>query len=454
MSGAALRKPNVIVCLLDQLRSFEVGCYGNKVVRTPNMDRLAANGVRFEIACSNNPVCTPARSILLGGQYGRTCIGVLNNSDEPILTRSKFPDPTMAEAFKKAGYTTGLIGKWHIHVHPRLLGFDTAFYPLVPHRYTGQTFFKTEGDGFTTERFCPEVEQEELAHWIGERRGDPFFLFYNISQPHMPLADMPERYRTMYPRQKVPLRDNVRVDGGLARDENWFRIYLWDFLYYKKHLPYTETLPDGFDLRDLTALYYGSTTWADDQLGRLLRVLEDNSLLEDTFLVFTSDHGDNLGSHGLFNKDCLYEESIRIPMIYHWPAGLRPRAVGSQVASLVDIMPTTLSLAGVDSPRSVQGTDLAAVMTGPAKSVGPNAAFIETSRKTIGVRTPTHLFTLKMTEDEQRRLRPLDVPDQFFDLRSDPLQQRNMAGTREQPDLAADLHARLLEWDRNTPWMR
>ena len=448
------RKPNVIVCLLDQLRAFEVGSYGNTVVRTPNIDRLAENGVRFEIACSNNPVCTPARSILLSGQYGRTCTGSLGNADVPVLERRQFPNWTLADSFKAAGYRTALVGKWHVHVIPPNLGFEWAFYPRVPHRYTGQTYHDSRGATVTVEQFAPVVEQEALTRWIGDHRDEPFFLYYNISQPHMPLADMPERYKTMYSRDEVPLRPNTLSDGKPSYDENWFKIYLWDFLYYDRHLPYTETLPDGFDLRDLTALYYGAASWADDQVGYLVRLLEENSLLDDTILLFTSDHGDNLGSHGLFNKDCLYEESIRIPMIYHWPARLAAGLVDTQVASLVDVMPTLLSLAGVEIPEGVQGTDLADVVTGDASEVGDNVAFIETGGMDAGVRTLSHLYGVKMAEGPDGKPHATREEALFFDVPSDPFEERNLAGGDEQRDVADELQGRVMDWDAKTPWLQ
>jgi arylsulfatase A-like enzyme len=447
------RKPNVIVCLLDQLRAFEVGSYGNTVVKTPNIDRLAEKGVRFEIACSNNPVCAPARSILLSGQYGRTSTGMLGNCDEPVQERVQFPNITMPEAFKSAGYATSLIGKWHVAVHPKTLGFDHTFLPLIPHRYTGQTFFDSSGRSFTTDRLCAEVEQEELARWMGERRSEPFFLYYNISQPHMPLADMPERYKAMYSRDDVPMRPNVFANGKLSYDENWFKIYLWDFLYYREHLPYTESLPEGFDLRDLTALYYGAATWADDQVGNLIRLLEENEMLDDTILLFTSDHGDNLGSHGLYNKDCLYEESIRIPMIYHWPAQLAADTVDAQVASLVDVMPTLLSLADVEIPNGIQGTDLSPVLRGEVAEVGANAAFIETTGMTAGVRTLSHLHGVKMVEAPDGNPHATREEALFFEVPTDPFEERNLVGTDEQRDLAEDLKERVLKWDTNTPWL-
>lgn len=447
-------RPNVVICLCDQLRAFDVGCYGDSEIRTPNIDKLASEGVRFETACSNNPVCTPARSILLSGQYSRTCAGSLVNVAEPIAERDIFPDPTIAEAFKSAGYRTGLIGKWHVRTHPTSLGFETAYFPHHSHRYTGQTYFHGDGRSQVVADFAPQTELTELHTFLQSEDQRPFFLYYNICQPHMPLDDIPEIYSRMYAPESVKLRPNTFDDGKPAFDENWFKIYLWDYLFYQKHLPYTEALPAGFDLRHLTALYRGSITWADDQLGELMRELGAAGLDENTIVVFTSDHGDNLGSHQLFNKDVLYEESTRIPMIFRSCGDLAPRMVSTQVASLVDVMPTLLSLAGADVPHSVQGTDLSSVVRGREDSVGDNAAFIETSLGPVGIRTLTHLYGINKAKDGPHR--STEVTDDrymLFDLASDPLQMDNQAGSAGSESLANELRERLLSWDRETPWM-
>ncbi|MFP6641942.1 MAG: sulfatase-like hydrolase/transferase [Candidatus Latescibacterota bacterium] len=130
------------------------------------------------------------------------------------------------------------------------------------------------------------------------------------------------------------------------------------FLYYQEHLEHNEQLPEGFTLRHLIARYYGMTSWVDDQVGRLMKGLGDNGLAEDTIVVFLSDHGDNLGSHGLFNKGRLIEESIRISMIWWGPERLQPQVRHGEVASLIDVMPTVLELAGGNTPASVQGQSL------------------------------------------------------------------------------------------------
>lgn len=449
-------KPNVVLCFCDQLRAFEVGCYGNSVVRTPNMDRLAKSGVRFEIACSNSPLCTPARNEVISGQYTRTCASYLLNCAEPRQERSLFPAPTIADSLRSAGYDTALIGKWHIADDPTVLGFDHALYPKVSHRYTDQLYIRSTGERFVANEFSPDLEMRELETYIRSRGDKPFFLFYSISQPHMPLIDAPEKYLNMYSPDEVPMRPNVYKDGKMAHDEEWFSIYLWDYLYYLEHLPYTDKLPDGFDLKKLTALYYGLTTWADDQVGKLMDLLEENGLAENTIVVFTSDHGDHLGSHHLFNKGHLHEESIRIPMIYHWPAGLEPRdVVNTQVTSLVDVAPTTLALAGVPIPEQLQGTDLTPVLRGEAESVGENAAFIESPTWEIGIRTLTHLYGAQLDQEGEHGAHAIaDDGHQFFDVANDPYEFRNLAKTDEQKDVSDELRERLLNWNSETPWGR
>ncbi|MDP6040171.1 MAG: sulfatase-like hydrolase/transferase [Candidatus Latescibacteria bacterium] len=449
-------QPNVIVCLCDQLRSFEVGCYGNSAIQTPNIDQLAQQGVRFEIACANNPVCTPSRSILLSGQHSRTGAGALGNQADtpPAQERIRLTDPTLPEIYRNAGYDTALIGKWHVHPDPGVLGFEETLYPHHNHRNTGQTYFKNSGPGFVVDDFAPDYEIDQVRRYVHEQKDQPFFLFYNISPPHMPLADAPEKYTQMYDRDTVPLRDNVWIDGQMAHDEDWFKIYLWDYLYYRHHLPYTENLPENFDLRDLTALYYGLTTCVDDKVGELMQLLEDAGISDNTILLFTSDHGDNLGSHHQFNKGRLIEESIRIPMVYSWPGNFGPLHQTTQVASTVDILPTLCGLSGIEIPATAQGTDLSPAIKGKVETVNESAAYIETRPGEIGIRTATHLYGIQLGgKESDGASRPVENDrHMFYDLREDPFEFNNLSETSVQADLAADLRERVLLWNRETPW--
>ena len=463
MTGDPFRaaKPNVVVIMCDQLRAFEVGCYGNPVIRTPNIDRLAAEGVRFEHAVSNNPVCMPARSCLLSGQYSRTCQGFLGNYSAQLAdgtsTLPEYPederrfllDPTLPEQLKAVGYETTLIGKWHVQPAPPRVGFDYSLYPRVHHRHSGQTFVENTGPGELIEGFSVDYEAQAVGDYLESVAGDgkPFFLYYNISPPHMPLDDAPEEYLHMYSPEQMPVRDNVwREDVSLPYDEHWFKIYLWDFLYYQERLPCTEHLPSGFNLRHMLARYYGMTSWVDNQVGCLLQGLRVNGLADDTVVVFLADHGDNLGSHGLFNKGRLIEESIRIPMIWWCPSLLQPHVRDDEVASIIDVMPTVLDLAGAHTPDSVQGHSLAPALLGEGE--GPEHAFIETTGGEIGVRTPGHLFGLQLEKD---RRAVADDSGCFHDLVVDPFELTNLFGSATLATVAANLDDRLRDWHAETP---
>lgn len=455
--------PNVILCQCDQLRAFEVGCYGNSVVRTPHIDRLAGQGVRFDLAVTNNPVCTPARACLLTGQYSRTCAGTADNvfQDPPPQERSRLRDTTIAEAFKQGGYDTALIGKWHTWGHPNLVGFDESIYPCTPHRHYGQQYFENfDTEGFVIDEFTPDFEIARVREYLREHRGNdqkPFFLHYNISPPHAPVGpgNAPQWYTDMYPPQDIPLRENVFNDGAMAHSERWFKIYtIWDYFTRWMQKP-TDRLPEGMTLRHLIGWYYGMVTVVDDMVGRLTATLEEFGLSDNTLIVFNSDHGDNLGSHQLFNKQCLYEESIRIPLVLRLPGVIEPQTNCEQIAQTIDIMPTILDLCGLTVPASVQGRSLKTVLAGDAQTLEDNVAFIETDaiffeRPCIGIRTPTHLYSMKLGED-LRRIE--DDAFWFFDMRQDPWQANNLIETGEQRDVAAELKDRLRTWNQQTPWL-
>lgn len=458
-----MSKPNVVLCQCDQMRAFAIGCYGNAVVRTPHVDRLARQGVRFDLAVTNNPVCTPARACLLTGQYSRTCAGTADNvfRDPPEQERSRLVDTTIAEAFKQSGYDTALIGKWHVWGHPNLIGFDETVYPCTPHRHYGQRYFENfDTEGFVVDEFGPEFEVARVRQYLREHSGNdslPFFLHYNISPPHSPVGpgNAPQWYTDMYPPKDIPLRENVFDHGEMAHSERWFKIYtIWD--YFTRWMEKTtDRLPPDMTLRHLIAWYYGMVTMVDNMIGRLITTLEEFGLADNTLVVFNSDHGDNLGSHHLFNKQCLYEESIRIPMVFNFPGVIEPQANRAQIAQTIDIMPTILEVCGLPVPASVQGRSLKDVLTGGAETLEDNTAFIETDamffeRPCIGIRTPTHLYGMKLGKDSRQ------IEDErfiFFDMWQDPWQMSNLLETGDQQNMAADLRERLREWNERTPWL-
>lgn len=470
--------PNVVACFTDQLRPFEIGCYGNPVVRTPHIDRLAAEGFRFDVGISNSPVCSPARATLLSGQYARTCTGSIRNVGSIGEERTRLPDPTLTEILADAGYATGHVGKWHVHVDPFLLGFDYAYYPVeIPHRYYGRAMreavreqgkLSTEtGEETVVDGFMPSATSGKMRDFIRRNRDRPFFLNYSVSLPHMPIGpgNLPDRYVEMYAKEDVLLRDNVfDPDGRLHRDEWWFKVYTkWDYFWRTRggapDAP-GDTLPDGFDLRDLTAYYYGAVTCTDDLIGDLMDALDENGIAENTVVVLSADHGELLGNHGTYNKDRLYEEAIRVPMIYRYPNGFRPAETAAQVASNVDIAPTVLDASGLAVPAHMQGQSLLPVMTGEQPALDRDYSFVEAAGyqgvsyampySMMGIRSPAYKYGIEVEADD-RAIR--NDRAAFYDLQADPYELDNLAASDAQAGVGNRLREALLEWHQLTPWL-
>ena len=469
-------KPNIILCQCDQLRAFELGCYGNRIINTPNIDQLGYKGFRFNHAVTSNPVCMAARSSLLSGQYSRTCNGNLindyvNTVGKPWRTiEPEFPehsekthlrDPTLPEILEGAGYECATIGKWHIRPSPELLGFSYSVLPLNNHRHSNQQFLVDGKDiidleGFSVEREIERVE-EFLNNWNSKEKKNPFFLYYNIMPPHMPLGDMPKKYLNMYDPRDILLRPNVFVDGELPFSDEWFKIYLWDYVYYHYNEPHTNKLPMDFDIRQLVALYYGGICWVDCMIGRMLNVLHECSLEEDTIVIFTSDHGDMLGSHHRWNKGVLFQESIRIPMIFHFPKKWKNDVNHDQVASTIDIMPTILEAIGFEKPAHLQGRSLMPILRGDTANLDENWSYVETSSSSggqylteIGIRTPSHILGMCLDFADKKLV---DQNFCFYDLENDPFELDNIVQTGRSSNVESSLKERLLLWNEKTPWL-
>jgi choline-sulfatase len=261
------------------------------------------------------------------------------------------------------------------------------------------------------------------------------------------MSDGPETYTKMYSADEIPLRDNVDPEMPVRDQDRSFKVYCWDFRHYEFHLPYTEQLPAGFGLRDVIALYYGMTTWVDDTVGRLLGALEAAGLADNTIVVFTSDHGDNLGSHQLVQKGHFTEESIRIPLLVRCPGGGQ-RVIREQVGTLVDMMPTLLSLAELPCPDHAQGIDLSAPVRGVDAATERRYGIVETSRG-AAIRDLDYLYGVPYAEGRTLASEPVQV----FDMLADPYQMDNLSGRTRKGGRASELDGALRAWDARTPWM-
>ena len=412
-------QPNVVFVFGDQWRAAATGYAGDPNVKTPHIDRLAAESLNLQNACAGAPVCTPYRATLMTGQHSIRH-GLFIN-DVPLK-----PDgTTLAGAFKDAGYATAYVGKWHIDGHGRYtwipperrLGWVDYWKVLeCTHRYNKSPYYVDESDEMQIwEGYDAIAQTDDAIGWLrGRDEADgPFILALSWGPPHDPYQTAPQEYRDMYDPATLELRPNVPPEREEATR------------------------------RDLAG-YYAHCTVLDDCLGRVRAALAEMELAENTIFVFTSDHGDMLGSHGMTHKQKPWDESLRVPFLVHWPAGLgtEGRVIDSVIDS-VDIMPTLLGLCGIAVPDSVQGLDRSPVLRGDApeddhaalyNSVVPFGQWTRTNggRESRGLRTRTHTY-----------VRDLNGPWLLYDNVADPYQQQNLAGSPAHAALQADLDRQL-----------
>ena len=317
-------RPNIIYVFADQWRAQDTGYAGNAQVRTPHLDRLAAHSVNFTHAVAGIPVCCPARACLLTGQHALTHGVFVNDvhlADDAV---------SMAKLYKAAGYDTAYVGKWHVdgrgrsnYIPPESRqGFDYFKALECTHDYNNSKYYDGDSDQPLTWEGYDAIEQTRdvqaflrtRVHRDGDGKSDnPFLLVLSWGPPHAPYETAPEAYRQLYSPHDIELRPNVPPE--MANEA-----------------------------REWIAGYYAHCTALDDCLGALLQTIEEEGLEDNTIFVFTSDHGDMLGSQGEVKKQRPWEESIRVPFLLRWPQrfGLNGRQIDA-LLDTPDILPTLLS---------------------------------------------------------------------------------------------------------------
>jgi arylsulfatase A-like enzyme len=425
----SIKQPNVIFVFGDQWRAQATGYAGNPTVRTPNLDRLAGESVNFTHAIAGCPVCSPYRASLLTGQYPLTH-GVFVN--DVYLQPNRH---SLADAFAENGYATAYIGKWHVDGHgrsnyippERRQGFDYWKVLECTHSYNESAYYAGDSDEKRYwEGYDAIAQTRDAQRYIRDHvdRGpeEPFLLVLSWGPPHAPYGTAPEAYRALYEAEDIVLRPNVpEAEVARAMEERAQRLAR----RIGKDVPASRFQST---LREDLAGYYAHCTALDDCVGSLLETVRACGIEEETILVFTSDHGDMLGSHGQFKKQQPWEESIRVPFLLRYPALLGHE--GREVEALIDapdIMPTLLGLSGLAIPDTVEGLDYSAYLQG-----GDNPSdgatllmcpqpFGQWSKPQHGGREYRGLRTQRYTY-----ARTLEGPWLLFDDEQDPYQMENL----------------------------
>lgn len=415
---ASVTHPNVLWIFSDQHRAQAMSCAGDPNVETPNLDRLASEGMRFTNAYANTPVCSPFRASLYTGKYIHNH-GVVS-LDVPLVQ----PQTMLAQVLRDHGYTTAHFGKWHLcggaapdpyvseYFRPGWddwLGWENSNRPFETEYCTGEERNKRKMlPGYQTDSLT-DLSIDWIARHCGER---PWFHVISLEPPHPPNV-APEPYMDMYLDRELTWRDNVPADHA---DQSLF----------------DERLRG----------YYAQIRNLDDNVGRLLDTLEESGQLNNTIVFYFSDHGDFMGSHGRINKCRPEEESSNIPLLVRHP-GLVPEGITSDaLVSCVDLMPTLLGLLNIPVPEGVDGADLSATLFKP-ESRGADHVLLQ-YEQTFFRRTPETVYRALRTGPWLYTWRLVEGPAQLFNLEEDPYQLSNLVNETTYQTKRRKLHGKLM----------
>lgn len=430
------KRKNILLLFTDQQRYDSLGCNGADICRTPIIDEIASQGTNFNHAYTANALCSPARGSLLTGLYPHNH-GQLSNMgnfnsvfDSQILDKKGYP-----EIISDSGYNTGYAGKWHLpkegdgdfwkfdkwytpkehikHLKAKGIDYSMARDEVQPLEWTGDAVF------------CgPSVlsKEDHYDAWVADRAiemidefndsDDPYMICAAFHGPHFPYA-VPEPYNSIYNPEDVGKWGNFDeqfIDKPIVQQKEMLR---WN----TSHLTWK-------DWQKVIAVYWGYCTFIDDQIGRIIDKLKKTGDYEDTAIIFTSDHGDMLGSHRLpFKGWNMYEEANHIPMIIRCPGNATQEQVCNSFVNLVDLMPTMLDMIEVDIPDKLDGRSLLPFLSGQE----PDGWMDEGYSEFNGYESSLASIRMVRTQKWKYVYNPFSN-DELYDMESDPNELYNVAG--------------------------
>ncbi len=461
-------RPNVIFIITDQQHYKTLGITGTPVVRTPHIDALGREGVFFHQAFTPTPLCVPSRTCYFTGRYPHS-----NRSDTNFIFMID-GEPDFTQTLHDAGYVTSLCGKNHCY-RPNQLEerFDhlaeyshggaknpkpgTPDYEVAKFR-AGKMYELMLQDPFPPEQ-CPTTRTTDHAvEFVDKNKDKPFFLWLSYADPHPPYM-VAEPYASMYDPKDIP---EPPYREGEFDNKPFRQRYVRRFQTYEDY--FKEYGADG--VKKLRAVYYGMMTFIDDQVGRLLKRLEELGLRRNTIIVFGTDHGDYTGDHRLIRKSpTLYDSIMHIPLLFNWPGRIRPRQARQTMISVVDFAPTVLDLLGLEIPEPMQGISAAPFLLGNADGVRqeifgeygtpgePFSTVNESEFAKLKAQRTGHLSPPAM-QGRFKGVRTLkwkyihytNDEGELYDVEKDPDELTNLFYEKDHASLIEQMKGRILNW--------
>jgi len=493
--SAHMSSPNVLILMCDQLQAGVLGCYGGPI-DTPNIDRLATQGAVFANAICPTPICSPSRASMVTGVYPHThgIVHNVNRVEYPAIDSPKTEqglrngEMTTDKLLSEAGYSTGHYGKLHLlhdelDYYPDIFGEHTH-YPAAVQSEFERARLRPRDEWMNWYGWALPVEQsalfrravealgekwsgklysefiqrigrlemspedtfehmvaEKASRAIAESGNQPFAVTCSFNQPHDPNVVPSPYYEAVDPAQiELPASFQVR-DSRF--ETQWSRQAVADL--------------GQTGAREFMRVYYASVMMIDDLVGKVLDALDASGKADSTVVLFTADHGDMCGGHGMVWKstDAFYDELVRVPLIVRWPGSIAPARLDDPV-SLVDFMPTVLELAGLAAPDGIEGRSLADCVTGKSAPAEATSGIVFCERLETD---PKHRRTARRPDDGDAMVRTgtwkfceyRDGHQQLFDLQADPFEMRNLAHNRAHADRKLQLSQELDAWRASRP---
>ncbi|YCM47103.1 sulfatase/phosphatase domain-containing protein (plasmid) [Verrucomicrobiaceae bacterium 227] len=453
--------PNIVVIFTDDHAQHAISAYGSKINQTPNIDRLARDGMRFNESFVANSICGPSRANLLTGLH--------SHANGQTGNRAKFNDtvPTFAKSLQAAGYDTAVIGKWHLSTEPN--GFD--YWALKKGAFYNPQF-KTPTGIEPSNGHATDVITRRSLEWVGSRKDQsrPFMLWVSHSAAHRTWSP-PTRHLTRYDDVDIPepkdlfddyagrnagaktaqmrisrdlfpaydLKLPVTGDGmldkaaqGQLNSMNPEQREAWDAVFKPKNESFFQMKLEGNDrtswnYQRYIKNYLRNVAGLDDSVGTIRRYLEDMGLAENTIVIYTSDQGFFLGDHGWYDKRWMYEESLRTPLIIHWPGVTKPGSTNNQLVQNIDLAPTFFEAGGLTVPESMHGRSLLPLLKNESPDDWRDAIYYHYQMEEPATRTAHRVAKHYGIRTNRFKLIYYYELDEWemFDLREDPDELRN-----------------------------